>query len=78
MTFAIKGQGNRRVRLTRPWKPGDFPLDVSILSLGRAKKMLREGLHGYEKRKGKVEELRKSFRDVSKSIDSPTVAFFKE
>lgn len=78
MTFAIKGERNRRVRLTRPWQPGDPSLNKPIISIGKAKKLLRDGLHGFLKAQEKVDRIKTNFKDVEKGLQGPSAAFFKE
>ena len=76
MTFAIEGQRNRRVRLTRPWKPGDPSLKKPIISIGKAKKLLRDGLPGYLKRQENVDRVKMNLNDVEKGLQGPSAAFF--
>ena len=78
MTFAIKGQRNRRVRLTRPWQPGDPWLNKPIISIGKAKRLLRDGLHGFLERQEKVERLKTNLRDLERGLEGPSKAFFRE
>jgi hypothetical protein len=77
LTFAIEGQGNRRVRLTRPWKIGDPPLNIRRLSISEAKR-LNGGMKGFAKRKEKAERFQQYMRDMEKGLIGPTEAFFKE
>jgi hypothetical protein len=78
MTFAIEGQRNRRVRLTSPWKPGDPLLEKPVISIGKAKKLLRGGLPGYLKRQENVDRVNMNLKEVQRGLQGPSAAFFDE
>jgi hypothetical protein len=79
MTFAIKGQGNRRMRMTRPWREGDPPLEIPTISIGKAKKILREGgLSAYLKNREKLDRYKENLENLENGYEGPSAAFFKE
>ena len=79
-TYAIKGQGNRRVRLARPPRYGDPPLDIPRITAGRAEKLLRRnGLVQYINQREKLIAERIAIRKgIDARVQSPGAAFFNE
>lgn len=64
--------------MTRPWREGDPPLDIPIISIGKAKKILQEGLDGYLKSREKLERVKENLWNNEKGNEGPSAAFFKE
>lgn len=79
-TYALKGQGNRRVRLTRPYRRGDPPLDMPRISAGKAKRLLEQNrLVLYLKEREKLVAQRMSMRrGIDTRVEGPGAAFFNE
>ena len=78
MTFAVDGQGNRRVRLTRPWRVGDESLDIPRVPIGKVGKLTKGGLHAILKRREKAVRFEESLSNLEKGLEGPSAAFFKE
>jgi hypothetical protein len=73
MTYAIKGQGNRRVRLTRYWRKGDEALDIPRISTGKVRKALGRQLG--EKQREKIVQFEENLRMAERERSA---AFFKD
>ena len=78
LTYAIKGQGNRRVRLTRPWKKNDPPLDRPQITIGEAERLTQNGLKRLLQKREKRTRFQENLRGVELRVDGPTSTFFKE
>jgi hypothetical protein len=79
-TYALKGQGNRRVRLARPYRRGDPPLDIPRISAGKAKTLLEQNrLVLYLKEREKLVAERIAMRKgIDARVEGPGAAFFNE
>ena len=73
MTYAIKGQGNRRVRLTRYWRKGDEALDIPRIPIGKVRKAW--GRQMGERQREKIAQFEENLR-IAESERS--AAFFKD
>lgn len=73
MTFAIKGQGNRRVRLTRHWRRGDAPLDIPRVPIGKVRKILAKKMGEREK-----EKMARFEENLRRAETERSAAFFKD
>jgi hypothetical protein len=73
MTYAIEGQGNRRVRLTRHWRKGDESLDIPRIPIGKVRKAL--GREMGERQREKIAQFEENLR-IAESKRS--AAFFKD
>jgi hypothetical protein len=79
-TYAVKGQRNRRVRLARPYRPGDPALDIPRISARKAKKMLEQdrlGLYLKEREKLVAERIA-TRKGIDARVQGPGAAFFNE
>jgi hypothetical protein len=79
-TYALKGQGNRRVRLARPYRRGDPALDIPRISAGKAKTLLEQDrLVLYLKEREKLVAERMAMRNgIDARVLGPGAAFFNE
>jgi hypothetical protein len=73
MTFAIKGQGNRRVRLTRPWRKGDDSLDIPRVPIGKVRKALAKTMGEREQ-----EKIARFEDNLRRAESERSAAFFKD
>jgi hypothetical protein len=73
MTYAIKGQGNRRVRLTRYWRKGDAALDIPRISIGKVRKAF--GRQMGEKQREKIAQFEENLRMAERERSA---AFFND
>lgn len=66
------------MRMTRPWKEGDPPLEIPTISIGKAKKILQGGLPSYLKSREKLEGYQEHLSNMENGYEGPGAAFFKE
>lgn len=78
MTYAIEGEGNRRLRLTRPWRQGDRPLNTTIITVEEANKLTKGKLRAILKRRELEPAISKTIRRIECGIEGPTATFFKD
>jgi hypothetical protein len=67
------------MRMTRPWREGDPPLEMPTISIGKAKKILQGGgLSVYLKNREKLERYKENLSNIENGYEGPSAAFFKE
>ena len=76
-TYAIEGQGNRRIRFPKPKLRADPVLFKELISIKKAKRLLKGGLESYDKARRKT-GVQSKLRDLEKGLEGPNAAFFKE